>query len=132
MRPTIDLKNSRFGKLTVLEPAPTKGWWKTKCDCGNTKIVRGSSLTTGNTRSCGCLVHTNPGRPKQSGYKPHVPFSTIVYDTHDNMKAIRDAFARQGVVITGNGELRYEGRVERYKSAYHALAAAINKCVVMP
>lgn len=49
----------RFGKLLVLEFAGKRDqhrhhWWKTKCDCGNIHYVRGTSLTTGGTKSCGC------------------------------------------------------------------------------
>lgn len=29
--------------------------WVCRCDCGNTKVVRGKSLTSGVTSSCGCL-----------------------------------------------------------------------------
>lgn len=54
----IDISNNKFGKLTVLERAGSdKGnaLWKCICDCGNTIIVRGTSLRTGHTKSCGCL-----------------------------------------------------------------------------
>ena len=52
-----------FGRLTVLEeaPAPTeyttyKGlWYRCRCQCGNTVVVRRDSLVSGNTKSCGCL-----------------------------------------------------------------------------
>jgi hypothetical protein len=61
------LTGKKFGKLTVLEKVENKKQEKTKwlcrCDCGKTKIIRGSSLTSGNTKSCGCyakeLVKTN-------------------------------------------------------------------------
>lgn len=29
--------------------------WKCQCDCGNEIIVRPDSLTSGHTKSCGCL-----------------------------------------------------------------------------
>lgn len=29
--------------------------WLCKCDCGQSTIVEASNLTTGNTKSCGCL-----------------------------------------------------------------------------
>ena len=52
-----------FGRLTVLEeaPAPTEYtayrglWYRCRCQCGNTAVVRRRSLVSGATRSCGCL-----------------------------------------------------------------------------
>ena len=54
----IDMINRRFGKLVVLEEVGKEynGYiYKCKCDCGNEKIILGSSLRNGNTRSCGCI-----------------------------------------------------------------------------
>ena len=55
-----NLQGQRFGKLLVLECAGKLDgrhyFWKCQCDCGNTKIVECSRLTSGNTRSCGCLA----------------------------------------------------------------------------
>lgn len=37
--------------------------WLCKCDCGNSKIARGSHLKEGDIKSCGCLVRdTNHNR----------------------------------------------------------------------
>lgn len=56
-----DLTGQRFGKLVVLERAPSdsKGRtvWKCRCDCGNQKEIRSTSLLQGLTKSCGCLRH---------------------------------------------------------------------------
>ena len=54
------LVGKRFGLLTVIEEIPErtqtrKVLYKCKCDCGNYRVVKGNSLTTGNTMSCGCL-----------------------------------------------------------------------------
>ena len=62
----IDLTGKRFGKLVVLEDtgrvervgsnkAGYVHFYKCQCDCGNTVIVRGGNLTSGNSMSCGCL-----------------------------------------------------------------------------
>lgn len=56
-----DLTGQKFGKLTVKEYVGTDRWrvakWKCKCDCGKEVTVISCSLKTGNTKSCGCLVH---------------------------------------------------------------------------
>lgn len=54
----ISLTGKRFGKLTVISNAPSaKGRTRSlcKCDCGKEKIIAHLELTSGDTRSCGCL-----------------------------------------------------------------------------
>lgn len=59
-----DLAGQRYGRLTVLERAPTRteprGYrltmWRCICDCGNAVIVWASKLSEGATKSCGCLA----------------------------------------------------------------------------
>lgn len=55
-----DLTNKRFGRLTVIERDTTKKcwnhvYWKCRCDCGNTTIVKSQHLREGTVRSCGCI-----------------------------------------------------------------------------
>lgn len=56
----IDLSGRKFGTLLVLEPFERfdvvhRGkCWIVCCDCGRKLIVRGTAMTTGNTKSC-CL-----------------------------------------------------------------------------
>ena len=59
----VDLTGKKLGMLTVLEEDKSRGreargerFWVCRCDCGNVKTVRQSSLRRANgTRSCGCL-----------------------------------------------------------------------------
>lgn len=54
----LEIVGNRYGRLVVTGREENKGtntMWKCLCDCGNEKIVRGSSLTSGNTLSCGCF-----------------------------------------------------------------------------
>lgn len=53
MRKLVDLTGKKFGRLTVIERSESK--WLCKCDCGNTKLVNGGHLVSGDTKSCGCL-----------------------------------------------------------------------------
>ena len=55
----IDLVGKEYGRLTVIGEAPNKPngsrmWW-CRCVCGTEKTIYGSALTSGLTRSCGCL-----------------------------------------------------------------------------
>ena len=53
-----ELTGQRFGRLKVLRRAANNSCGQTRwicfCDCGKTLTVLGNSLTSGNTRSCGC------------------------------------------------------------------------------
>lgn len=56
-----DITGKRFGNLVVVRKSDKKvkgvrsTFWECKCDCGNTTIVNISKLTSGHTKSCGCL-----------------------------------------------------------------------------
>mgnify|MGYP001019018313 FL=1 len=54
-----DLVGQRFGKLVVIKPTGNikhhNQEWQCLCDCGKTTYVRSNTLTTGDTKSCGCL-----------------------------------------------------------------------------
>jgi hypothetical protein len=55
----IDLVGKRFGRLVVLKRVDDdknkNRRWLCLCYCGKKKIVHGSSLYAGRTKSCGCL-----------------------------------------------------------------------------
>lgn len=54
-----DISGQRFGRLTTLNPTSKRKnghiVWHCQCDCGNTVYLPISYLTSGDTRSCGCL-----------------------------------------------------------------------------
>lgn len=56
-----DIVGQRFGKLTVIKRVENNNRMRAKflcrCDCGNEKIILGDSLSSGKTKSCGCLKH---------------------------------------------------------------------------
>lgn len=61
-RRLMDLTGQKFGKLTVLEKAPTRfynstsvAFWKCRCECGSIVEVASQKLRLGITQSCGCL-----------------------------------------------------------------------------
>lgn len=55
----INLTNKTFGRLTVIKDSGKRDYgsvvWLCICSCGNKTEVRGESLRTGVTKSCGCL-----------------------------------------------------------------------------
>jgi hypothetical protein len=54
-----ELSGQRFGRWLVVKYSHTAGGhvrWVCRCDCGTEKIVRGSYLSEGSSRSCRCLI----------------------------------------------------------------------------
>ena len=86
----------RFGRLTIIENAGKSKYGHTQflcqCDCGNTTIVNGAYLKSGNTRSCGCLVRVKPGNKTEINriiysYKDHAKERNLVWDlSFDDVK----------------------------------------------
>lgn len=54
-----DLIGRKYERLTVISPDGRNRHgemlWLCKCECGNSKVTRGSNLKRGCTKSCGCL-----------------------------------------------------------------------------
>jgi hypothetical protein len=55
------VSGDKFNRLTVLGFDHTgrhfRNYYLFKCDCGREKVILGSSVVSGNTKSCGCLGH---------------------------------------------------------------------------
>lgn len=51
---------TRFGNLTIVKcdhkDSRSRRYYQCLCDCGKSRIIHGSSMVSGNTKSCGCLV----------------------------------------------------------------------------
>jgi hypothetical protein len=59
-REAIDLTGKEFGRLKVLERAENNKWgqiqWLCRCNCDGKEVIKtGSTLKSGDTKSCGCL-----------------------------------------------------------------------------
>ena len=59
-KPYNNIIGKRFGKLVAIEtagqdPKSRAFYWKCLCDCGKETVVRIGRLSSGDTKSCGCL-----------------------------------------------------------------------------
>lgn len=70
-----EIVGKRFGLLTVIERTNKKGGnaflLKCKCDCGNETFVQRGHLTSGTTKSCGCLQGYNFKTHGDTGTRLH-------------------------------------------------------------
>lgn len=69
MSKLIDLTGKTFGRLVVIERAPTIYYnrgsavpWLCRCSCGNEKLILGGCLARGGTISCGCFLNEHRGQ----------------------------------------------------------------------
>lgn len=62
-----NLVGERFGRLTVLSFVGTDrhgSIWNCACECGNMVARAGGNLSSGGTKSCGCLNHIKLGHTR--------------------------------------------------------------------
>ena len=80
-----DLVGQRFDRLTVIAFAYVKNrerYWICQCTCGTEKVVYGYSLTSGHTKSCGCLRNDLVSKR----FHKHGMFGTPTYRSWGAMK----------------------------------------------
>ena len=106
----IDLTGQRFGKLIVIsknrsEKTPngsTAIFWNCKCDCGNTCIIRGNSLKTKNSQSCGCI--------KSLGEQKIVEMLNKANIFYEREKIFKDSSFRFDFFVENQYIIEYDGK----------------------
>lgn len=78
----IDLKDQRFGRLTVIERAPQNkksghSRWICRCDCGKKCIVGSYELRRGLTQSCGCKMREWQHMPHHTHNMSNTPLYSV-------------------------------------------------------
>lgn len=122
---SLKLDGLKFGRLTVLNRVGSKKWtngkcvslWRCKCDCGNIIDVTGTSLTTGNTVSCGCL--TSRGEESTQKYLTSIGVKYAREKTFDDLTTSRNGKPRFDFAILSNdnklvGLIEYQG-IQHYE-----------------
>lgn len=93
-----DLTGLKFGLLTVKKLAGINKMynyreWLCECECGNTTIVRGYSLTSNVTKSCGCLRKQKTSERTKTLMKTHGLSKTKLYKKWGSIK--RNCYCRR-------------------------------------
>lgn len=82
MTKALNLVGEKFGRLTLLSRTwsslRNRSLWKCKCDCGNICEVILCNITSGHTKSCGCL--------QKEKVTKHGMHNTPTYETWESMK----------------------------------------------
>lgn len=81
---SIDITGQKFNYLTAICYVETRGrrreYWKFRCDCGKEKVIFKHNVTSGNTKSCGCMQYVN-----RKGNVKHNKCYTRLYKIHQGM-----------------------------------------------
>jgi len=78
----IELTGQKFGRLTVVGRGKRdkigEQFWVCLCECGNSREIRKTSLTNGDTKSCGCI--------RREQLRTHGGKKTRLYEVWHSMK----------------------------------------------
>lgn len=85
-----ELTGQRFGRFTVIGLGKVKKncngnnvyYWECKCDCGNTRYLLTNTLTSGISKSCGCLQRELQSQKKRT----HGESKTLLFNKWRKMK----------------------------------------------
>lgn len=110
-----DLKGQTFDRLFVLKTVGKRGkhyYWKCRCNCDNKTIciVNGSSLSSGHTKSCGCL-NTETRRNK---FLIHGENGTLLHKMWSKMRQRCNNKNREGYKNYGGRGITYDPRWEDF------------------
>ena len=110
-----DITNQRFGKLIAISRTDksTSGegyYWTCECDCGNIIEVPVSSLTSGETKSCGCIsMSAGEERVEKILKDNNIPFEK--QKTFDTCRSpINNYLLRFDFYVNNNFILEFDGQ----------------------
>jgi hypothetical protein len=127
----------KFGKLSVLEmiqnlDTKNRVYYRCVCDCGKESVVRGSALTSGNSKSCGCYakeVHKQRGllARKQNKYIINKDIAYIQLDNSEKVAIIDsedvDKVKKFKWFLTGDGYVQANDLDNKKTIKLHRLIA---------
>lgn len=117
IRKKVDLTGRKFERLKVIkegEPLKGEGWsvrrWVCVCDCGNQTLSHQNHLTTGRSKSCGCLTIE-----KTKELKTHGDTGSRLYNVWSNMKSRCDNVTSKSYKDYGGRGITYDPRWGKYE-----------------
>lgn len=98
---------SRYCRLTVLRPASPKASlsgkllkrWRCLCDCGTKRTVQQSSLRSGATQSCGCLLRERTTRHGLSSHPLYACCSAAINRCHNPSAQSYSRYGDRGIKV---------------------------------
>lgn len=139
-----DLTGQRFGRLTAksCSAIQSKGrrriLWQCECDCGAITYVTGSNLTSGHTKSCGCLNGQMTTERNRIIMKSHGHCKERLYSVWHGMKArcnnphdkLYKRYGARGIKLCAEWNDDYSAFREWALSAGYDEKAAFGQCTI--
>jgi hypothetical protein len=132
MPPPLDLTGQRFGRLTVtgdweVRKSGQQRCWRCLCDCGKETWVCASSLTTGNTKSCGCFQrearrkhgHTVGGSIGKPPSPTYCSWVQMLYRCRNPNRRMAHRYNKRGITACERWERLVNDRTTVYQKRYH-------------
>lgn len=115
------IKGDKFNRLIVIDKTNEKSnnsyLWLCKCDCGNEIKVKKWNLTSGNTKSCGCLKIENIKIAAQRNIT-HGMRHTKIYKIWESMKRRCNSEKTERYASYGGRGITYCEEWERFEPFY--------------
>ena len=91
-------QGEKFHRLTVLKFSHSdkrwRKWYLVRCDCGKEKIIMGSAVNSGNTKSCGCLASEEVRNRRISECHSEITAIILGYKRHAKDRGIKWLLSR--------------------------------------
>lgn len=97
-----NLVGQHFGKLTVIKRVGTKhrkALWLCHCECGNEKTVTTDQLTTGQTKSCGCLKNIDKIKHHKTGTRLYIIWANIKQRCYNIKSTSYKRYGARGITL---------------------------------
>lgn len=107
-----DLTGQKFNFLTAIKLVGKDNnkhtLWLFECDCGNEKVIRGTNVTNGHIKSCGCKMkcYFNNESEKHKFYNKHLH--------GDKLRSKTDLYKNNTSGVTGVHQRKSDGRYTCY------------------
>lgn len=92
----------KFGRLSIVRFSHKDKKWRRyylcKCDCGIEKTIHGSSILSGNTKSCGCLAKEAGHKKRISSNHSEVTAIILGYKRHAEDRGYKWLIPRDAVI----------------------------------
>ena len=102
-----NLVGNRYGRLVVERFVPNNdkaSYWECLCDCGSRRIVRGNSLVSGHTASCGCLLSerniSEKSTHRLSKHPLYRKWNSIIHRCYDEKDNSYMNYGGRGIAIS--------------------------------